>query len=108
MPTLRQVYERSKWLLEHGTDPGEKTHFGLVAAENAERVRNKKGKTRVQFEVDDPDLCSEFLAEKDRIIKRSGNKAVALSLMLRAWQQALADGEIDKLLAEQDSAEHVL
>jgi len=45
---------------------------------------------------------SELHAERNRIIKRARNKAVAISLMIRAWREGLADAEIDRLLAEEE------
>ena len=62
-------------------------------------------KTRFQIELDDGQLYSQWNHEKDRIIKRCRNKAIALDLMQRAWREALSDANLDRILAELDGPE---
>ena len=79
-------------------------HIVDITAEQQARIKNdgEKPKTRFQIELDDPKLYSDWNLEKDRILKRVGNKSIALTLMQRAWAEALCDSEIDKILAEQE------
>lgn len=72
--------------------------------ERAEREKNDgpKPKTRFQIELDDPGLYCQWNHEKDRIIGRVHNKSIALDFMYRAWRDALADKEIDRMLAEEE------
>jgi hypothetical protein len=102
MPTLKEVADRVNFLLSKG-DGGRKCHFGLVDVEAKERKENPKGRTRFIMECDCADTYSAFNAEKDRYIEVAGNKSVALSIMLRCWQQ-LSDMAIRKL-AEDESTE---
>jgi hypothetical protein len=85
---------------------GDTSEFHIVdhTKELRERELNDgpKPKTRFQIELDDPSLYCQWNHEKDRIIKRVHNKAIALDFMYRAWRDALADREIDRMLAEQD------
>jgi hypothetical protein len=76
-------------------------HIIDVTAEQEKRKKNDgpQPKTRVQFETDDPEMYRAFAAEKDRIVKRAGNKSIAMTLMLRAWQW-MTDPIIDKLIAD--------
>lgn len=41
----------------------------------------------------------------ERIIKHVGNKSVALSLIVKAWHEALSNGELDKILAVMEGPE---
>jgi hypothetical protein len=65
-----------------------------------ERIKNNARVTRFVLGTGDADLCADFHAERDRIVKRVGNKSVAMSLMLQAWHEALCDSELDKILAK--------
>jgi hypothetical protein len=82
-------------------------HLIDVTAEQAKRVKNDgpQPKTRFQIELGDAELYRQWNLEKDRILKRVGNKSIALTLMQRAWSEALCDSEIDKILAEQEGPE---
>lgn len=106
MPSKRQAAE---WLAEEVRKGRgeEKCHVVDVEAEQKERIKNNKRKTRFVLCCDDPDLCSAFEAQKDRIFKRVRNKAVMLSLMEKAWEEALSDTELDKICAALDAVEHV-
>lgn len=85
---------------------GDTHDFHIVdhTKERAERERNDgpKPKTRFQIELDDAELYSQWNHEKDRIITRCHNKAIALDFMYRAWRDALADAEIDRMLADEE------
>jgi hypothetical protein len=98
MPSKRQAAD---WLAnEVAKGRGEeKVHLIDVTKDQAERIANKKRKQNFVLVTGDPDICAEFEFEKDRIFKRVGNKSVMLSLMVRAWKDALADSELDKILA---------
>lgn len=102
MPSLQQAYERLKWEVEHGHGE-EKVHVVYVEREQAERIKNAKRKTRFVLPTDDPDICSELEAEKDRIFRRVRNKSIMLSLMVRAWHEALSDQELDRIMARMDT-----
>jgi hypothetical protein len=80
----------------------DKCHIVDVTAEQAERIKNDKRKTRFVLSTDDPDLCSRLEAHKDRIFRKVKNKAFMLTLMERAWAEALADTELDKILAAEE------
>lgn len=101
MPGLREVAERVNFLLREGADPERKCHFGLIDVEAKERKENPKGRTRFIMECDCADTYAAFNAEKDRYIEAAGNKSVALSIMLRCWQQ-LSD-EVIRRLATDDA-----
>jgi hypothetical protein len=84
----------------------ESCHIVDVEADQRERIKNNKRKTRFVLCTDDPDLCSRFEANKDRIFKRCGkNKSVMLSLMVKALEMALSDSEIDRIMAQMDAPE---
>lgn len=98
MPSKKVALEWLKSEVAHGRGD-ESCHVVDVAKEQRERIKNDKRKTRFVLCCDDPDLCSRLEAEKDRIFKKVRNKAVMLSLMERAWSDALSDAEIDKIMA---------
>ena len=101
MPSLRVALERLKWEASQGHGD-EKVHITFVERDQAERIKNNKRVTKFVLETKDADLCSELHAEWERIMKRVVNKSIALGLVLRALREGLDDGQIDKLLAEQD------
>lgn len=102
MATLEEAYRRLKWEMEQGNG-AEKVHVVYVEREQKERIKNDKRKTRFVLCCDDPDLCSRFEVEKDRIFRRVRNKAVMLSLMERAWREALSNQNLDRIIAEMDA-----
>ena len=104
MATVGQGYEKLKYMMEHGRAE-EKIHIVFVEQEQAERIKNEKRKTRFVMNCDDPDLCSRLEAQKDRIFRKVKNKAVMLTLMERAWAEALSDAELDRILAVMDAPE---
>lgn len=104
MGKIRTEFERFKWEVEHGHGE-EKVHVTYVERDQAERIKNNKRVTKFVLETKDADACSELHAEWDRIVRRVGNKSMALSLVVRAWKDALADGELDKIMAELDVQE---
>lgn len=103
MPSLKMAYERLKQEVEKGNGD-ESVHIVFVAREQKERIVNGKRKTRFVLTCDDPDLCSRLEAEKDRIFRKVKNKAIMLTLMERAWRDALADSELDRILAVMEGA----
>lgn len=98
MAEVRIEFEKLKYAMEHG-HADEKIHVTWVERDQAERIKNNKRVTKFVLETKDPDACSELHKEWDRIVRRVGNKSIALSLIVRAWRDALADGELDKILA---------
>ena len=95
----RLIYERAKG---HGR---EKIHVVFVEREQERRIMNPRRSTRFTLVCDTPEAYSELHAERDRIIKRVKNKSVAISLMIRAWRDALSDANLDRILAELDAVE---
>lgn len=102
MPSKRMAIE---WLNDEvrkgrGDEP---CHIVDITKEARARAENAgpKPKTRFQMETDDPELYRQFNIERSRIIKRTGNKSVALTLLLKSWQW-MTDALIDKVLAEQE------
>lgn len=107
MPSVRLALERLKYEAEHGNSE-EKIHITWVERDQAERIKNNKRVTKFVLETKDPDACSELHAEWERIMKRVKNKSVCLSLVVRAWQEALSDRELDKILAAMEIEEGVV
>ena len=106
MPSKKAVAE---WLAEEVRKGrgDESCHLVDVAAEQRERIKNNKRKTRFVLCCDDPDLCSKFEAHKDRIFRKVKNKSIMLSLMEKALGEARADSELDKILAVLDAQDFV-
>lgn len=104
MPSKRMALEWLQSEVNHGRGE-ESCHVVDVAKEQRERIKNDKRKTRFVLCCDDPDLCSKFEAHKDRIFKKVRNKAIMLSLMEKAFGEALADSELDKILAVMEGPE---
>jgi hypothetical protein len=96
--------EKLKFAVEHG-HAHEVIHVTWVERDQAERIKNNKRVTRFTLETKDPDACAELHAEWDRIIRRVHNKSIALSLIVKAWKEALADSELDKIMAVMDAPE---
>ena len=106
MPTVADVYERMKFEVQKGNH-SERVHVVWVERDQAERIKNNKRVTKFVLETKDADACSELHAEWERIIKRVHNKSVALSLIVKAWREALSDGEIDRIMAALDEVQFV-
>lgn len=104
MASVRQELEKLKWEASQGRGE-EKIHITWVERDQAERIKNNRRVTKFVLETKDADACSELHAEWERIIKRVGNKSVALSLAVKAWSEALSDTELDRLLAAMDGPE---
>ena len=101
MPSKRAAAE---WLA-HEVKRGrgeDSVHIVDVTKDQQDRIANKKRKQNFVLCTGDPDLCSRLEAEKDRIFRKVRNKAIMLSLMERAWKEALSDSELDKIMAELD------
>lgn len=101
MPSKRIAAEWLAFEVKQGRGD-EPCHVVDVAKEQRERIRNEKRKTRFVLNTDDPDLCSRFEAHKDRIFRKVRNKAFMLSLMERAWAEALSDAELDRIMAAEE------
>lgn len=104
MPSVTAAIEYLKQLERKGRGSAP-VHIVDIEQEAEARKKNDgpKPKTRFQIELDDEELYREWNASKDRIIRRCGNnKAIALTLMQRAWDEALSDGQIDKILAAEE------
>lgn len=102
MAEVIQELERLKYAVDHGR-AHEKIHVTWVEQDQKERIKNDRRVTKFVLETKDPDACSELHAEWDRIIRRVKNKSVALSLAVRAWQEALSDRELDRIMAAMDA-----
>jgi hypothetical protein len=100
LPSVSAAIEYLKDLERKGRG-NDSVHIVDIKAEAKERAKNDgdKPKTRFQVELDDPDLYRDFNEAKDRVITHCHNKTIALSLLLRAWQQ-LDVKTLDKWLAE--------
>lgn len=98
MPSALDARAQLDWMISHGRSD-EKVHLVLVEEEQKARIKNNKRKQNFVLCTGDPDLCSEFESEKDRIFRKVHNKTLMLELMIRAWKQALADPELDRILA---------
>jgi|SRR5579863_913564 len=104
MPSKRAALDWLRFEVEQGRGD-ESCHVVDVAKEQRERIKNDKRKTRFVLACDDPDLCSAFEREKDRIFKRVRNKVVMLGYMIRAWEESLSDQELDRMMAEDEGVE---
>jgi hypothetical protein len=98
LPSKRAAAEWLASEVAHGRGD-ESCHVVDVAKEQRERIKNDKRKTRFVLPTDDPDLCARFDFHKDRIFRKVKNKAIMLSLMEKAWAEALSDTELDRILA---------
>jgi hypothetical protein len=92
------AYERLKAEMQKG-NRSERIHLVFVEREQAERIKNQKRKMNFVLCTGDPDLCAQLEAHKDRIFRKVKNKAIMLTLMERAWAEALSDAELDHILA---------
>jgi hypothetical protein len=104
MAEIDREIERLIWERDHGHGK-EKIHITWVERDQAERIKNNKRVTKFVLETKDPDMCSELHAQWERIIKRIGNKSIALSLIHRALRDALADPILDQIMAQLDAVE---
>ena len=105
MPSKRQVFERLKFELEkHPENGDQKAFYADVEADQKERIKNKRRKQNFVLVTGDPDICSEFESEKDRIFRKVRNKSVMLTMMVRAWREGLSDPELDRIMAEEEGA----
>lgn len=101
MPSKRAAAEWLAFEVKQGRGD-ESCHVVDVAKEQRERIKNDRRKEKFVLNTDDPDLCAALEAHKDRIFRKVKNKAIMLSLMERAWRDALSDPELDKIMAELD------
>jgi hypothetical protein len=106
MPSKSAALEWLKSEVAHGRGE-DKCHVIDVTAEAKERIKNEKKQTRFVLACDSPEAFSELHFEWDRIVKRVGNKSVAITLVTRAWREGLSDAAIDRLMAILDSPEFV-
>lgn len=104
MASVRQELEKLKYEVTQGRGE-QKIHVVWVEKDQAERIKNDRRVTRFSLETKDADLCSDLHREWERIIKRVGNKSVALSLIHQAWRDALSDRVLDQILAQLDAVE---
>lgn len=106
MPSVKEEYERLKWLMNSGKENDRCTPVVLVKQAAKERIANKgpKPKTKFIFETNSPEAYSEFNREKDRVLETCGNKAVAVTLLIRAWEE-LTPEKIAAQMAEGEGQE---
>jgi hypothetical protein len=102
MPTKRMLLERLKHDVEVKGEGDHNCFFEDVTVSQAERIKNGKRKEKFVLVTGDPDLCARLEGHKDRIFRKVRNKAFMLTLMERAWAEALADTELDKILAAEE------
>ena len=97
MPSVREEYERLKFLVEKHADE-RCTPVVLVEQEAKKRVANAgpQPKTRLVRELDSAHAYSEFNSEFDRYIHVCENKTVAISVML-AVLKSRSDDDLRKL-----------
>jgi hypothetical protein len=100
MPTKRALLERLTYEVKEKGEGENHCFYQDMKKLQAERVKNNARVTRFVLGTEDPDLCAEFHRERDRIMRRVHNKAVAMDLMLRMWR-GLSDAMIDRILAEE-------
>lgn len=104
MPSIEIAFERLKAEMAKG-NRSERVHVVFVEREQAERIKNQKRKMNFVLCTGDPDLCARLEAHKDRIFRRVKNKSIMLSLMERAWEEALSNATLDKIMAEMEGPE---
>jgi hypothetical protein len=104
MASVSAELEKLKWLVSKGHGD-EKIHITFVERDQKERIKNNRRVTRFSLETKNPDVCSELHAEWERVIKRVGNKTLALDLWVRSLKEALSDGEIDRIMAAMEGPE---
>lgn len=102
MPSKKVLLERLRYEVEQKGEGDHSCFYSDVQKEQERRIKNGKRKERFIIVTDDPDLCAAFEREKDRIYGKVRNKSVMLSLMLRAWEEGLADPELDRLMAAEE------
>ena len=102
MGTIAQEYERLKFELSKGRG-SEKIHVTFVERDQAERIKNNKRVTRFTLETKNPDICADLHREWERVIKKMGNKTLALDLWVRSLRESLSDATLDKINAALDS-----
>jgi hypothetical protein len=102
VPTLEEVYLKSKFLYEQGPAHHQrKCHFGLVDVEAKERIKHPR--KRVIFETDETN-AAEFHEQKERYINAcGGNKTLGIHAMIKML--GMVSEEAIKGLMEQQDAE---
>lgn len=105
MPDIEAVLEQCKYLIREGRGK-EKGHLLLIDADQKKRNENKgpKPKTKFGLQTDSPEAYSELNKCKDFVIRKCGNKSVAITLLIWAWRQ-LDERTINKLLAAGEGPE---
>jgi hypothetical protein len=91
MPTVKDVLEHAKWLIEKGR-ADEPAKLILPKIEAQRRRENKEQRTRVQFDCD-VQLYSDFHIQLQRYRELCGNVAVAHGVMV-AVLRAVSDEAI--------------
>ena len=102
MPSVDAALDYLKDLQRKGRG-AEKIHIVLVEEEQKERIKNQKRKMNFVLCTKDPDLCARLEGHKDRIFRKVKNVSIMLSLMERAWAEALSDQELDRICAAMDA-----
>jgi len=106
LPSKRHLLEVLKYEVEVKGEGEHRCYYGDVEKEQAVRAMNDKKQTRFVLPTDDWELCARLNAHKQRIYKKTHNKAIMLSLMEKAWAEALSDSELDRVMAALDAVEH--
>lgn len=99
MPSKRALLEQLRYEVEQKGEGDHSCFYSDVKKEQERRIKNGNRKERFVLVTGDPDLCSRLEAEKDRIYRKVHDKQIMLTLMERAWKEALSDPELDKILA---------
>lgn len=89
MPSVKEEFDRLKFLVSSGKGTERCTPVVLVRQEAKKRVENKgpKPRTRFIFDTDSAEAYSELNHEKDRVLETVGNKSIAVTLLIRAWHE---------------------
>lgn len=96
MPDVAEVLKQCQWLISKGR-AGEAAKLVLPRIEAQRRRANKEKRCRVSFDCD-PQIYSDFHAQRSRYVDIAGNVAIAHALMVRCLAQ-LSD-ELIRTLSE--------
>ena len=101
MPDVAEVLKQCEWLISKGR-AGEAAKLVLPRIEAQRRKANKEKRCRVAFDCD-PQIYSDFHAQRTRYVEQCGNVAIAHAIMVRCLAQ-LSD-ELIKTLADDHGAD---
>lgn len=93
MPSVKDEFERLKWLMNQGKQNERVTPAVLVKEAAANRVKNDgpKPKTRFIFDTGSPHAYSLLNKYKDLVLEICVNKSIGVDMLIRAWDELLFD-----------------